>query len=57
MDEIVKCECPPGSKSNENEDGMKFVCHAKVGFKHRTSLLLLFLDTQIRCLIFVQIQT
>jgi hypothetical protein len=23
MDEIVKCECPPGSKSYENEDGMQ----------------------------------
>jgi hypothetical protein len=22
MDEIRKCECPPGSKSYENEDGM-----------------------------------
>ena len=23
MDEIRKCECPPGSKSYENEDGMR----------------------------------
>jgi len=22
MDEILKCECPPGSKSYEDEDGM-----------------------------------
>jgi len=23
MQEIVKCECPPGSESYENEDGMQ----------------------------------
>ncbi|AJW71548.1 hypothetical protein NADRNF5_1870 [Nitrosopumilus adriaticus] len=23
MNEIKKCECPPGSKSYENEDGMR----------------------------------
>jgi hypothetical protein len=29
MDEIVKCECPPGSKSDENEDGMQICVSCK----------------------------
>jgi hypothetical protein len=31
MDEIVKCECPPGSKRYENEDGMQ-ICGSCKGW-------------------------
>ncbi len=43
MDEILKCECPPGSENYENEAGM-LICGSfvEVEFRHKPRHLSIF---------------